>query len=168
MDIHHSDEKTLSGPKKGTTGGGANWSLKGRILFTLPLVVPFAGSDGILLPLRWTSMHLLRCTTLQGSLSDDFYTFSQYFEVCLCPAPPKPQARQPRRVNDMHTIANKIVAGRCSKNVPGECTVTDICTYIALSAKKFTSGESLSEPQLIPRCQRSLRVRELVLTCCYS
>ena len=38
-----------------------------------PSVVPFAGPDDALLPLRWMSKHLHHCRTTQDSLADDLY-----------------------------------------------------------------------------------------------
>ena len=43
-----------------------------------PSVVPFAGPDDALSPLRWMSTHLHRCRTTQGSLTDDFYFVSLF------------------------------------------------------------------------------------------
>ena len=43
---------------------------------------------------------------------------------------PDSQVSRIRHVNEMHAIANQIVAGRCSKNLPGEHTYGDIHIYI--------------------------------------
>ena len=44
-------------------------------------VAPFAGPDDILSPLRWTSTHLHRCRTTQGSLADVFLLLSHCYTV---------------------------------------------------------------------------------------
>ena len=40
------------------------------------LVALYMRSDGILSPLRWTSLHLHRCMIMQGGLADNFFLFS--------------------------------------------------------------------------------------------
>ena len=52
-----------------------------RNVFTLLPVAPFMGPDGVLSPLRWTSMHFHCSMKMQGGLTDNFFLYSVPFVI---------------------------------------------------------------------------------------